>query len=52
MVVNLILQAKQFVCGLKGHDDLMHFEQGRMCLQCVSCGYESPGWEVGKLTHD
>jgi hypothetical protein len=36
----------QFVCGLHGHDELLHFEKGRMSLQCVSCGYESPGWEV------
>ena len=37
---------RQFLCGLHGHDALLHFEQGRMSLQCVSCGYESPGWDV------
>jgi hypothetical protein len=36
----------QFVCGLRGHDALLHFEKGRMSLQCTSCGYETPGWDV------
>lgn len=36
----------QLVCGLHGHDELLHFEQGRISLQCVSCGHQSPGWEV------
>ena len=40
------LQLRQFVCGLHGHDSLMHFEQGRISLLCSSCGHETPGWEV------
>ena len=39
-------QARQLVCGLHGHDALLHFEQGRMSLQCTSCGYETPGWDL------
>ena len=38
---------RQFLCGLRGHDSLLHFEQGRMRLRCASCGHESPGWDVG-----
>ena len=37
---------RQFLCGLHGHDALLHFEQGRISLQCTSCGYETPGWDV------
>ncbi len=37
---------RQFLCGLHGHDSLLHFEQGRMSLECSSCGYESPGWDL------
>lgn len=37
---------QQVLCGLHGHDVLLHFEEGRMSLQCSSCGYESPGWEI------
>ena len=39
-------QVRQLICGLNGHDSLLHFEQGRMSLLCSSCGYESPGWDV------
>jgi hypothetical protein len=39
-------QLRQFICGLHGHDSLLHFEQGRMSLQCTSCGHETPGWDL------
>jgi hypothetical protein len=37
---------RQFICGLHGHDSLLHFEEGRMSLLCSSCGHETPGWDV------
>ena len=39
-------QVRQLLCALHGHDALLHFEQGRMSLQCTSCGYETPGWDL------
>jgi hypothetical protein len=36
---------RQWVCGLHGHEPLMHFEKNRVALRCI-CGYETPGWEV------
>jgi hypothetical protein len=27
---------------------MMQFEQDRMFLKCVSCGHESPGWELNE----
>ncbi len=39
-------QLRQLYCGLHGHDALLHFGTGRLSLHCVSCGYESPGWDV------
>lgn len=39
-------KVRQFLCGLYGHDVLLHFERGRMSLQCTSCGYETPGWDL------
>ena len=39
-------QLRQAICGLHGHDSLLHFEQGRLSLLCSSCGYETPGWDV------
>ncbi|HWQ00052.1 MAG TPA: hypothetical protein VNK92_06240 [Vicinamibacterales bacterium] len=38
---------RQAYCGLRGHDSLLHFEANRVLLRCTSCGYESPGWEIG-----
>jgi hypothetical protein len=40
---------RQAFCGLGGHDNLMHFEKDRMYLRCVSCGRETPGWELSEL---
>lgn len=37
---------KQLLCGLRGHEDYLQFEKNRVYLQCVACGYESPGWTV------
>ena len=38
----------QLFCSLHGHDSLLQFEQERMFLRCVSCGHESPGWELNE----
>jgi hypothetical protein len=39
-------RVRQTVCGLHGHDSLLQFAQDRLYLKCVSCGHESPGWEL------
>jgi hypothetical protein len=39
----------QVFCGFRGHDTLLHFEDERMSLRCVSCGYETPGWELNEV---
>ena len=40
-------QVRQFMCGLNGHDMLLHFgNQRHVSLICTSCGYQSPGWNV------
>lgn len=48
----LFARALEFVsqrlCGLHGHDSVLHFEDNRMLLRCTSCGYDSPGWEVSQ----
>jgi hypothetical protein len=41
-------RVRQMMCGLRGHDMLLHFEHARMALRCVSCGHESPGWELNE----
>ena len=37
---------RQFLCGLHGHDALLHVEQRRISLHCTSCGYQTPGWDL------
>jgi hypothetical protein len=39
-------QLRRFICGLHGHDSLLHFGDGRVSLLCSSCGHETPGWDV------
>lgn len=46
LLVRVGEQVRQLMCGLHGHDSLLHFEQGRLSLLCTSCGYETPGWDV------
>jgi hypothetical protein len=36
----------QLLCGLRGHDAVLHFEGKRVMMRCTSCGHDSPGWEV------
>jgi hypothetical protein len=46
LLPRLATRLRQAICGLHGHDTLLHFGTSRLSLHCVSCGYESPGWEV------
>ena len=44
----LLVRVRQVFCALHGHDSLLQFGQDRMCLKCVSCGHETPGWELNE----
>lgn len=37
----------QLLCGLRGHDAVLHFEANRVMMRCASCGHDTPGWEIG-----
>lgn len=39
---------QQGICGLHGHDPLLHWNRNRLYLRCASCGHETPGWDVGR----
>jgi hypothetical protein len=47
--VRVVDRLRQLICGLHGHDTLLHFDKDRMSLQCVSCGHETPGWELNEV---
>jgi hypothetical protein len=36
----------QFLCGMRGHDSVLHFEGNRVMMRCTSCGHDTPGWEI------
>jgi len=42
----------QFLCAIRGHELFMYFEPRRLSLRCASCGYDSPGWEIGPKPSD
>jgi hypothetical protein len=44
--VSVFDKARHLVCGLQGHDHLLQFGRDRLFLKCVTCGHESPGWEI------
>ena len=39
---------KQLICGLRGHEEYLHFQKDRVSLQCLACGHETPGWTTGR----
>jgi hypothetical protein len=46
MVNRAVSRFSQFLCGLRGHDAVLHFEGKRVNMRCTSCGHDTPGWEV------
>ena len=36
----------QLVCGMRGHDAILHYEANRVMMRCTSCGHDTPGWEI------
>jgi len=50
MVTRLFAHAfdlvRQFICGLHGHDELLHFQPRRLSMRCTTCGHETPGWDL------
>ena len=36
----------QVLCGLGGHESVLHFEGNRVMMRCTSCGHDTPGWEI------
>lgn len=36
----------QLFCGIQGHEHMLQSTDARIFLRCVTCGHESPGWDV------
>jgi hypothetical protein len=48
VVARSLAWVRQAYCGLHGHEQYLHFGAKRLSLQCVSCGHESPGWDLNE----
>lgn len=46
LVARLATRLGQVMCGLHGHDAVLHFESNRVMMRCTSCGHDTPGWEI------
>lgn len=46
LVARTVGRLGQVICGLRGHDSVLHFEPNRVMMRCTSCGYDTPGWEI------
>lgn len=42
----LLTRVGQAICGLRGHDAILHFQANRVMMRCTSCGHDTPGWEI------
>ena len=38
----------QVLCGIRGHDAVLHFEGKRVMMRCTSCGHDTPGWDTAE----
>jgi hypothetical protein len=46
VVATIAQRVWRLLCGLRGHDAVLHFEGRRVMMRCTSCGHDSPGWET------
>ena len=35
----------QLICGMGGHDEVLHFSTNKVLMRCTSCGHTT-GWEI------
>jgi hypothetical protein len=37
---------REAICGLRGHDMVLHFGSERLSLECLACGARTQGWAI------
>jgi len=42
----IIEQLRRLCCGLSGHRTVFWFEPDRLSLRCLTCSYQTPGWDL------
>jgi hypothetical protein len=48
VIVRAMGKLSQLLCGLSGHDAVLHVEGKRVMMRCTSCGHDTPGWEISE----
>ena len=48
LMARAVSRVGQLLCGLRGHDAVLHFEGKRVMMRCTSCGHDTPGWEIAE----
>jgi hypothetical protein len=46
LVARTFTRLGQLLCGVRGHESLMHFEGKRLMMRCTSCGHDTPGVDL------
>jgi hypothetical protein len=46
MAARVMGRVGQVLCGMRGHDSVLHFEGNRVMMRCTSCGHDTRGWEI------
>jgi NAD-dependent SIR2 family protein deacetylase len=46
LMARMVTRLGRAVCGLHGHDAVLHFEGSRVMMRCTSCGHDTPGREI------
>jgi hypothetical protein len=47
-VMRAVIRLGELLCGIRGHEMVMHFEHKRVSMRCTSCGHDTPGWEIAE----
>jgi hypothetical protein len=42
----VLVQIHHVACGIRGHDLALALEPHHLSLQCMNCGWKSPGWWI------
>jgi hypothetical protein len=48
LVARTMTRLGQLICGLRGHETMMHFEGKRLLMRCTTCGHDTPGVEINE----
>lgn len=47
VIAQTLRRIRQGICGMHGHEFMLHFERSRLSLRCTMCGRQTPGWVIG-----